>query len=105
MSTKNQQKKAGRPKKVAAVDLTRWTIIVPWETRIAVDKAAKRENRNLSDWINAALLKEAQGVLTAKREVAKPEDVMDVIKSMAEKLDRLSDKVNERNKPWWRKFK
>ena len=100
MPTKSPQKKAGRPKKVAAVDLSRWTILVPWETRIAVTKAAERNNVNLNEWINEALLKEARGVLTGKRDIAKPEDVMDVIKDMAEKLAELSNKVD---RPWWKR--
>lgn len=101
MPKKSPQKKAGRPKKVAAVDLSRWTIIVPWETRIAVTKAAERDNVNLNEWINEVLLKEARGVLTGKREIAKPEDVLDVIKGMADKLDKLSSEVN---KPWWKRI-
>lgn len=104
MPTKSPQKKAGRPKKVAAVDLSRWTILIPWETRIAVTKAADRNNVNLNEWINEALSKEARGVLTGKREIAKPEEVVDFMKDMAEKLAELSDKVNESNKPWWKRI-
>ncbi len=104
MPTKSPQKKAGRPKKVAAIDLSRWTILVPWETRIAVTKAAERNNVNLNEWINESLLKEARGVLTGKREIAKPEDVMDVIKDMADLLAELSNKVNESNKPLWKRI-
>jgi len=103
MTTKITEKKAGRPKKVSAVDLSRWTILVPWETRISVTKAAERNNVPLNDWINKALIKESREVLMGKRELAKPEDVMDVIKNMAEKLDKLSDKVNESNKPLWKR--
>lgn len=101
MSNKDTQKKAGRPKKVAAVDLARWTILIPWETRIAVTKAAEREKIALNEWINTALHEAARETLTGKREVAKPEDVMDVIKQMADKLNELSDKVNE---PWWKRI-
>jgi len=101
MSNKGTQKKAGRPKKVAAVDLSRWTILVPWETRISVTKAAERNGANLNEWIDKTLLKESREVLMGKREIAKPEDVMDVIKNMAEKLDKLSDKVD---KPWWKRI-
>lgn len=101
MSAKSPQKKAGRPKKVAAVDLSRWTILIPWETRIAVTKAAQRNDVNLNEWINEALLKEARGVLTGKREIAKPEDVVDFMKVMAEKLAELSDKVD---KPFWKRI-
>lgn len=96
------QKKAGRPKKVAAVDLSRWTILVPWETRIAVTKAAERNGVSLNEWINEALIKESRGVLTEKREIAKPEDVLDVIKALSEKVDKITREVN---KPWWKKFK
>lgn len=99
--TKKSPKKSGRPKKIAAVDLSRWTILVPWETRISVTKAAERNKVSLNDWIDRALLNASREVLTEKREVAKPEDVMDVIKNMAEKLDKLSDKVN---KPWWKRI-
>ena len=101
MSNKGTQKKAGRPKKVAAVDLSRWTILVPWETRISVTKAAERNRDNLNEWIDKALLDASRDVLVGKREIAKPEDVMDVIKKMAEKLDKLSDKVD---KPWWKRI-
>jgi hypothetical protein len=104
MPTKSPQKKAGRPKKVAAVDLSRWTILVPWETRIAVTKAAERNAVNLNEWINEALLNEARGVLTGKREIAKPEDVMDVVKGMADLLAELKHKVDESNKPLWKRI-
>lgn len=104
MPTKSPQKKAGRPKKVAAVDLSRWTILVPWETRIAVTKAAERNDVNLNEWINEALLKEARGVLTGKRDIAKPEDVMDLIKGFADKISELSHKVDESNKPLWKRI-
>lgn len=99
-----KKKKPGRPKKIAAVDLTRWTILVPWETRISVTKAAERSSVALNDWIDKALLTASRDVLVGKREVAKPEDMMDVIANMAEKLDKLSDKVNEVNKPWWQRI-
>lgn len=108
MPTKSPQKKAGRPKKVAAVDLSRWTILVPWETRIAVTKAAERNAVSLNEWINEALIKESRGVLTGKREIAKPEDVMDLIKGMADKMNEVIVRVNEVgdkvNKPWWRRI-
>ncbi len=94
-------KKAGRPKKVAAVDLARWTILIPWETRISVTKAAERQQKSLNEWIDKALLDASRDVLVGKREVAKPEDVMDVMKQMAEKIDKLSDKVNQ---PWWKRM-
>jgi len=95
------KKKAGRPKKVAAVDLARWTILIPWETRISVTKAAERQQKSLNEWIDKALLDASRDVLVGKREVAKPEDVMDVMKQMAEKIDKLSDKVD---KPWWKRM-
>jgi hypothetical protein len=101
MPNKSTQKKAGRPKKVAAVDLARWTILIPWETRISVTKAAERQQKSLNEWIDKALLDASRNVLVGKREVAKPEDVMDVIKQMAEKIDKLSDKVD---KPWWKRM-
>lgn len=104
MPTKSPKKKAGRPKKVAAVDLSRWTILVPWETRIAVTKAAERNAVNLNEWINEALIKESRGVLTGKREIAKPEEVMDVIKDFADKLAELTNKVDESNKPLWKRI-
>lgn len=103
MTTQSIKKKVGRPKKVASVDLSRWTIIIPWETRVAVTKSAEREKMPLNDWIGNALLEASRDVLSAKREVAKPEDVMDVIKNMADKIDKLSDRVNESNKPWWKR--
>jgi predicted HicB family RNase H-like nuclease len=95
------KKKSGRPKKIAAVDLSRWTILIPWETRISVSKAAQRQNKNLNAWIDNVLLSASRDVLQGKKEVAKPEDVMDVIKQMADKIDKLSDKVN---KPWWKRM-
>ena len=104
MSKETAKKKPGRPKKIAAVDLTRWTILVPWETRASVTKAAERNSVTLNDWIDKALLNASRDVLLGKREIAKPEDVMDVIKNMAEKIDNLSSKVNEVNKPWWKKI-
>lgn len=112
--TKGTQKKSGRPKKVAAVDLARWTILIPWETRISVTKAAERQQTNLNTWIDNALLNASREVIVGKQEVAKPEEVMDVIKQMAEKLgkyadslDKLSQEINrpkEINKSWWKKI-
>lgn len=108
------QNKPGRPKKIAAVDLARWTILIPWETRISVNKAAERQQTNLNTWIDNALLNASREVLVGKQEVAKPEEVMDVIKQMAEKLgkyadslDKLSQEINrpkEINKSWWKKI-
>lgn len=95
------KKTKGRPKKVAAVDLARWTILVPWETRISVTKAAERQQKSLNAWIDKALLDASRGELMQKREVAKPEDVMDVIKQMSEKIDKIKEEVN---KPWWKKI-
>jgi hypothetical protein len=95
------KKTKGRPKKIAAVDLARWTILIPWETRISVTKAAERQQKSLNEWIDKALLDASRDVLVGKREVAKPEDVMDVMKQMAEKIDKLSDKVNQ---PWWKRM-
>ena len=99
MPKKGTQKKSGSPKKVGALELARWTIIIPWETRISVTKAAGRQQKSLNTWIDSALLKASREVLVGKKEVAKPEDVMDVIKQMAEKLDKITEKVN---KPWWK---
>lgn len=93
--------KAGRPKKVAAIDLARWTILIPWETRISVTKAADRQQKSLNAWIDMALLKASREVLVGKKEVAKPEDVIDVIKQMSNRLDNLSKEVN---KPWWKRI-
>lgn len=101
MTNKQQAKRPGRPKKVTEPDLSRWTILIPWETRIAVTKAAKRANIPLNTWINKTLAQTSQEALKGKHEVARPDDVMDVIKQMADKIDMLSVQVN---KPWWKKI-
>lgn len=95
------KKKPGRPKKSSVVDLSRWTILIPWETRVAVTKAATRANIPLNDWLDKVLIQTSREALTGKQEIAKPDDVLDVIKQMADKIDKLTDKVN---KPWWKKI-
>jgi hypothetical protein len=95
------KKTRGRPKKTDSVELSRWTILVPWETRSSATKAAERSGKAINVWLDTALLEASRGELTKKREVAKPEDVMDVIKALSDKMDKITEEVN---KPWWKKI-
>lgn len=107
-------KKVGRPKKVGAVELSTWSIRIPWETRISVQKAVERSKKDLSSWLDEVLLKASREVLTGKQEIAKTEN--DVIKEMANNLETvkeishmltlLAERAKKRyeNQPWWKKI-
>jgi hypothetical protein len=73
----------------------------PIEVRSAVLMAAKKQGKSIPEWSAPVLLVEAQRQLTGKQEIAKPEDVADVLKEVFNKLEELSNKVN---KPWWQKL-
>lgn len=98
--SKKKKGRAGRPKKTETVDLSRWTVLVPWETRIAVTKAAERDKVSLNEWINRVLNDAARETITGKRDIAKPEDVLDLLQQMAERIDKVA---KDMNKPWWKK--
>lgn len=73
----------------------------PIEVKSAVNMAAKKQRKSIPEWVSPILLIEAQNQLTGKQEIAKPEDVADVLKEVFNKLEELSNKVN---KPFWMKL-
>lgn len=89
--TMNKKKKVGRPITLSS-DHSRWTILIPWETRVSVTKAAEREQMNLNAWIDKALLNASREVFI--EEGPKTEQVFQITKQ--------TDKVN---RPWWKRIK
>lgn len=79
-----------------------WSIRgVSYETRIAAKKAAKKENKKLFEWVEERLTEAAHAVLTRKAVPAKPDDIIDILKSLSDKIEKLSylpDKVDELSK-------
>lgn len=76
-----------------------WSIRgVRYETRIASKKAAKKENKKLFEWVEEKLNEAAHQVLSRKPLPAKPDNVIDILKSLSDKIEKLSylpDKVDE----------
>jgi hypothetical protein len=96
-----------KPKKKSSDETaitTQWTIRgISIEARSAAQKAAEKGNEFIGSWISRKLLEAAQADLTAKKEMARPEDVQDIlikmqssfseeISKLNHKLDKLSDK-------------
>ena len=79
-----------------------WSIRgVSHETRIAAKKAAKKEDKKLFEWVEEKITEAAHQVLSRKTVLAKPDDVIDLLKSMSDKIEKLSylpDKVEELSK-------
>jgi hypothetical protein len=79
---------------------TQWTIRgISIEARSAAQKAAEKGNEFIGSWISRKLLEAAQNDLTAKKEVARPEDVQDILLKMhsnfSDEVSRLSHKIDK----------
>jgi len=98
----------GRPKKERpeGVDLKPWTIReVSNEARNAARIGAKKEGKSLGQWVEASILNSLKKSTNQKTEVSNPADVVDVVKLLSDKIDKLSGEINEINKPWWDKIR
>lgn len=73
----------------------------------AANMAAKKEKKRIGQWVSEVFLKAAQERLTKTTEVAKPEDVRDVLKDFMkhfeEKHERLERQLEMLNEPWHKK--
>jgi len=70
-----------------------WTIRgITMEARNAAQMAAKKNNEFVGSWISRIILEAAQNQLTAKQEVARPEDVQDMLSTI--KLEFLEEIKN-----------
>lgn len=96
------KKKPGRPKKIVSGDLSRWTILISWQTRISVTKAAKRQQINLHTWIDNALSDASREVLVGKKENIDFPTLSLLSKQLAEMEELVA--LLKVKKPWWRRI-
>lgn len=99
-----------RKKKNPDIEMVSFTIRIPWETRIACQKAAEREKISYNEWYAKSLIKSSQETLTGKREIARPEDIQDKILQLIEKkFEEFDEKTKELYKPaiqrFWEKYR
>lgn len=81
------------------------------EARNAVKICARKAKKTQGKWLDDVVLRAAKESVSKKTEIAKPEDVSDIIKEMSDRikgLENLSDKVDKlshmANQPWWKKI-
>lgn len=67
---------------------------VPQEVRNAVRLAADRDAMDMGRWVSQKLMQCCQETLTGKREIAKPEDVMDVLNIMCKNMEEIAKDMN-----------
>lgn len=63
--------------------------------------AAKRDNEFVSVWVSKTIMNAAQQSLKSKREVAKPEDILSVVKDLSDKIDKLYDREKKGIWKWF----
>lgn len=70
----------------------------------AVSMAAKKSKKRLGQWLSEVILKAAKETLTKTTEVAKPEDVRDVLKEFVERFESRQEKLEKQlqmlGEPW-----
>lgn len=81
------------------------------EAKNAVRIYARKAKKTQGKWLEEIILKAAKETFSKTTDVARLEDVSDIIKEMSDRikgLESLSDKVeelsNRANKPWWRRL-
>lgn len=74
---------------------------VSHEARTAAKLCAKKDRTPLGEWVSNAILQNAKKSRESKKEIARPEDVMDHLKTMFDKIEKLSNRME---KPWWEKI-
>lgn len=81
------------------------------EARNAVKICARKAKKTQGKWLEDVILKAAKAEVSKSTDVARLEDVSDIIKEMSDRiksLEGLSDKVeklsNMANRPWWKKI-
>jgi hypothetical protein len=81
-------------KQKSHTDLSGWTIKgIEIETRVAVQKAAKKEGMTLGKFCNARLREAAHDTLKAKNLPVKPEDLRDEVKLQIDSLKQDLHKI------------
>lgn len=81
------------------------------EARNAVKICARKAKKTQGKWLDDVVLRAAKESVSKKTEIAKPEDVSDIIKEMSDRiksLENMSNKVEElshmASRPWWKKI-
>lgn len=81
------------------------------EARNAVKICARKAKKTQGKWLEDVILKAAKEAFSKSTDVARLEDVSDIIKEMSDRiksLEGLYNKVEElsnlANKPWWKKI-
>ena len=82
------------------------------EAQNALKICAKKAGKPQGKWLESVILQAAKDMVSKKQEVARPDDVLDVIKKMSDKLadmEKMSNKLDELSdrisKPWWKRLK
>lgn len=96
---KIKKKATQKPLKKKATDhpelATQWTIRgITMESRNAAQKAAKKANEFVGSWISRKILEAAQHELTSKKEIARPEDMHDMVRGMHSDLAKMNEKID-----------
>lgn len=97
---KIKKKTVEKPKKKQAGDeisLTQpWTIRgVSMEARTAAQIAAKKNDEFVGSWVGRKLIQASQEELTSKKEVARPEDIQDVLVTLSQEVQKLNRKFDQ----------
>jgi hypothetical protein len=81
------------------------------EAKNAIKICARKAKKPQGKWLDDVILKAAKESVSRRTEVAKPEDVSDIIKEMSDRIKAIenkSDKVEELynllKRPWWKKI-
>lgn len=81
------------------------------EAQNALKICAKKANKTQGKWLEGVILQAAKEMVSKKQEVARPDDVLDIIKQMSDKIsamEKMSDKIDELSNrldmPWWRRI-
>ncbi len=84
---------------------------VSMEASNALKICSKRDNKTQGQWLDYVILNAAKTSSMKKKDIAKPEDVSDIIQKMYDKISdfqKMSDKIDELsdrvNKPWYKRI-
>jgi hypothetical protein len=87
---KSEEKKPAQHNKIKQEEMVKWTVFVQQETKAFVGKAVEKAGSTVTDWVDSRLRKAASDEISAKKPHTQPpakvEDVADLIKGFAERM-------------------
>lgn len=94
-------------------DKITWAIRqIPREVITAANMAAKKERKTLGKWLTNVILEAAKAGLAKKSEIARPEDVSNILQQLYERQEKLLERqaktekaLEEMQRPWWKRKK